>query len=248
MNEDPLERAAAALAAAKCAIAVTGAGISTESGIPDFRSAHGIWAQYPPEEYAGIQNFLDDPPKIWRFWCEVGEMAKDCGPNPGHYALAELEQMDLLRAVITQNIDNLHQEAGSSRVVEYHGNAHWMRCMECGQRSPLDLDKAGGRPPWCPCGGLMKPDIVMFGEMIPPDAMAEADGFARRADVVLVVGTSAQVYPAASLPSTAKRHGAFIIEANLSETVLTRTITDAFLHGPAGTTLPELVQRVKATA
>lgn len=240
---DALARAAAALRTAKCAIAVTGAGISAESGIPTFRGAGGIWEKYPPEEYASIDAYLRDPNKVWRFWRELAELVKGCQPNPGHAALAELERRGALRAVITQNVDNLHQAAGSARVVEYHGNARRLVCLDCHKRLAIDTGDMGERAPHCPiCTGLMKPDVVMFGEDIPRHAQFEAHALVEKCDAMIVAGTSAQVYPAAQLPFAAKANGAFVIESNIERTEFTDTVTDAFLVGPAGETLPKLVE------
>lgn len=237
------DKAAGLIRRGKCVIASTGAGMSVESGIPDFRSAGGIWEKYPPEEYATIDAFMATPGKVWRLWNELGAQFAGCKPHAGHRALAELEHAGRLTAVITQNVDNLHQEAGSRRVIEYHGNSRRLVCLECRADSPFE--PAAERPdvPRCACGGLLKPDVVMFGEMIPQRAMLQAEAYARSADVVLTVGTSAQVYPAAELPLTAKRNGAVLIELNVNETDFT-PFTDVFLEGPAGETLPELARGI----
>jgi NAD-dependent deacetylase len=241
-----IEQAAQAIANAERVVAVTGAGVSEESGIPTFRGDHGIWQKYPIEEFGTIDAYLSDANKVWTFWCELSELVKDCKPNPAHYALAELESLGRMETVITQNVDNLHQEAGSNSVLEYHGNARKLVCLECRQRSLFDLDKLTTLAPKCEaCGGLLKPAVIMFGEMIPGHALFEASARAQKCDVMIVVGTSAQVFPAAELPFTAKERGAFIIECNTEPTDFTRLITDAFLEGPAGDTLPELVQIVK---
>ena len=236
------ERAAKAIRDAGVVVASTGAGISTESGIPDFRSAGGIWERYSPEEYASIDAFMANPGKVWGMWRELGEELADCKPNPGHMALAELEAAGQLQAVITQNVDNLHQEAGSRTVIEYHGNTRRVLCMDCDSTHANTPELLRSLTPTCVCGGVLKPDVVMFGELIPPKAMLRAQAYAQSADVVLIVGTSAQVYPAAELPYIAKQRGAFIIEANLEKTDFTRDITDVFLQGKAGETLPALVQ------
>ncbi|HOZ47810.1 MAG TPA: NAD-dependent deacylase [Candidatus Hydrogenedentes bacterium] len=239
---DPYESAAFALRNARFGIAVTGAGMSVDSGIPSFRGADGLWVKYPVEEYATIEAFLADPAKVWGFWYELGERLKGCKPNAGHRALADLGAAGFCQAVITQNIDNLHEEAGSTPVIEYHGNARRVVCMDCGYVGALDLTKRGPSVPRCTlCNGLLKPNVVLFGEMIPTEALVEADRLARRCDVMLVVGTSAQVFPAAELPYIAKRGGAVIIEANTEPTAFTRSITDAFLEGSASETLPKLV-------
>ena len=164
----------------------------------------------------------------------------------GHTALAELERMGILRGVITQNVDNLHQAAGSTRVVEYHGNARRLVCLECHKRLSVDTNSMGDSAPHCPmCAGLMKPEVVMFGEDIPHHALFEAHALAEKCDAMLVVGTSAQVYPAARLPYTAKANGAFVIESNTERTEFTDTVTDVFLEGPAGQTLPLLVHALE---
>ena len=242
--ETPIARAAKAIAAAKNVLAVTGAGISVESGIPDFRSPGGIWDTYPPEQYATIDAFLENPDRVWNMWYDLGAMFENVAPNPGHHALAALQQLDRLTAIVTQNIDNLHQEAGCDRVIEYHGNGKHMRCLDCGQSAPLNIEARTKRAPQCTCGGLMKPDVILFGELLSEASLEAADCAVAMADVVLIVGTSATVYPAAQLPITAKQNGAFIIECNLEKTDFTPRITDAFLEGKAGTTLPALVDAV----
>lgn len=239
-----IETAAEKIREAQSVIAVTGAGISVESGIPDFRSPGGIWSKYPPEEFATIDAFNNDPMRLWELWIELGAMLKDAQPNPAHFALAELEKQGCLQAVITQNIDNLHQAAGSKKVIEYHGNAQRLFCLRCHTRTPLKLEDLQGHAPYCACGAVMKPDVVLFGELIPQHALIESEALAQNADVVIIVGTSATVYPAAGIPFAAKQHGAYIIECNLEPTEFTTRITDTFLKGKAGTTLPELVGMV----
>lgn len=244
MNSSDLAKAVEVLVAASNAIASTGAGISVESGIPDFRSEGGIWSKYPPEEYATIHAFLANPRKVWGLWRDLHAQVSGCGPNPAHLALARLEAAGRLKAVITQNVDNLHQVAGSRTVIEYHGNARRVVCLSCRHTQPLTMELYAEGTPFCVCGGLLKPDVVMFGEMIPPRAMLVAQSLAQTADVVIVVGTSASVYPAAELPQTAKRNGAFIIECNIEPTEFTDSITDIFLHGPASQTLAALADTV----
>jgi NAD-dependent deacetylase len=241
-----LEEAAKAIRSAKSVIAVTGAGVSVESGIPDFRSAGGLWTKYPPEEFATLDAFERDPSRLWKLWLELGEMLQGVQPNPAHFALAELEKLGWLHGIITQNIDNLHQIAGNTKVIEYHGNAQRLHCLACHKRTPLKLEELGGKAPVCTCGAVMKPDVVLFGEMIPKHALFESEALAQNADVVIIVGTSATVYPAAGLPFTAKQHGAYIIECNLDSTDFTARITDTFLQGTAGTTLPELLKQVQS--
>jgi NAD-dependent deacetylase len=234
------KRAAEAIRNASDVIASTGAGISVESGIPDFRSADGLWSKYPPEEYATIEAFRANPAKVWSLWQHLSEQVAGCRPNPAHRALAELEEWGFLKAVVTQNVDNLHQEAGSERVIEYHGNARQVVCIECGHRQPLRPEMYAHSIPMCVCGGVLKLDVVLFGEIIPMQAMLQAQCLAQTADAVIIVGTSATVYPAAELPHVAKENGAVIIECNVEPTDFTDSITDVFLQGRAGTTLPSL--------
>ncbi len=246
-NDDALlERAAELIRGTTNAIAVTGAGISVESGIPDFRSAHGLWARYPPDQFATMDAFLRDPDKVWEMWYELAENLQGVKPNPGHYALAELEKMGHIKAIVTQNIDALHQHAGSKTVIEYHGNTDQIACTACFRHRKMDLSHRALGAPRCECGGVMKPDVVLFGEVIPEYALRTSDMLARGCDALIVVGTSAQVYPAAGLPFLAKESGAAVIECNTEPTNFTNVITDVFLQGPAGETLPKLVERVKS--
>ena len=240
----PLEKAAEKIRSSKYTIALTGAGISVESGIPDFRSAEGLWSKYDPAVYANIDVFEKYPEKVWEMLFEMVELTGSAKPNKGHIALAHLEKMGYLKGIITQNIDNLHQDAGSSVVVEYHGNARYLECPTCGKVSPVgDFDLSGRVVPRCSiCRVILKPAVIFFGEAIPVDAMRESNVMASRADVVLVVGTSAVVYPAAAIPMTAKGTGATIVEFNIERTELTSRGTDIFVEGSAGITLPELVR------
>jgi NAD-dependent deacetylase len=238
-------QAAQALGKSKKTIAVTGAGMSAESNIPTFRDAGGLWEKYPIEEFATIDGYRADPQKVWQFWRELSALFKDCRPNPGHHALADLEAKGHLAAIITQNIDNLHQEAGNTRVIEYHGNARRLACLTCGHEDPLDPNDFPPSPPKCPCGGLMKPAVIMFGERIPTQAIVDSEEALSDCDVCIVIGTSAEVYPAAAIPTAAKNNGAYIIEANIQETAFTTTFTDTFLQGPAGETLPRLLEGMR---
>ena len=247
MAEDILKRLAKDIFASKKTIALTGAGISVESGIPDFRSAGGLWSRYDPEEYAHIDGFRRDPVKIWNMLREIIAVIKEAEPNPGHRALAELEEMGYLSSVITQNVDGLHQAAGSRRVIEFHGTNRHLICLRCGFRGETDAFDTENTVPRCPqCDAVLKPDVVFFGEPIPVGAMEEAFEEARQADLVLVVGTSAVVYPASSIPYTAKDHGALVVEINLEETPLTGAVSDYIVKGPAGEILPEVVAELHA--
>jgi NAD-dependent deacetylase len=225
-------------------VALTGAGISVESGIPDFRSPDGLWARFDPMEYAHIQAFRKNPAKVWALLKEMDETVSRARPNPAHFALAELEARGLLLGIITQNVDNLHQAAGSKRVVEYHGNALRFICDTCKGHHPRETLDFSHPPLYCLCGGLIRPDVVFFGEQIPAGAQEEADSLARDCDVLLVIGTSGEVAPASYLPYTAKEWGAVIVENNLEPTLLSRTLTDHFLPGPAGRLWPEVLKHL----
>jgi len=259
--ENLIERAARDLVNSKYAIALTGAGISTESGIPDFRGPSGIWTKNPEAErraYAGYQRFLEDP-KAW--WEEslttprpslMGDLEKRL-PNPGHYALVELEKIGILKCVVTQNVDALHEKAGNKRVLEYHGSVAKMRCVSCTSRFSRDefdlerLRREDKLPPLCPkCGGVIKTDGVFFGEPIPPDVAQQSLVEAQKCDLMLICGTSAVVYPFASLPRVARQRAITIIEVNAEPTPLTEEmVSDYLIQGKTGEILPRIVEAVK---
>ena len=228
-------------------VALTGAGISVESGIPDFRSAGGLWSRFDPLEYAYIRAFRRNPAKVWAMLKEMDAVITRARPNPAHLALAELEAKGYLTGIITQNVDNLHQAAGSKRVVEYHGNALRFICDTCHGHHPRESLDFSQTPLYCLCGGLIRPDVVFFGEPIPPAAQAEAEELARHGDLLLVIGTSGEVAPASYIPAIAKEWRALIVEVNLEPTRLTYSLTDHFLQGSAGKLLPlvlEALQRI----
>lgn len=245
--DDLILKAAQAIKKSQKVIALTGAGVSVESGIPDFRSAGGLWEKYDPAIYASIDTFRTSPEMCWEMIFDTLELTEAAEPNAGHKALAELEEMGYLKAIITQNIDNLHQRGGSNKVIEYHGNAVHLVCLKCGAEFNMsEYDRSTRIPPRCKnCKEVLKPSIIFFGEAIPYLALTESQELADTADVVIVAGTSAVVYPAAAIPDIAKRHGAFIIESNLERTGFTGRITDVFLQGPSGLMLPELVKALK---
>jgi NAD-dependent deacetylase len=203
-------------------VALTGAGVSTESGIPDFRSRTGIWARYDPMEYASIEAFHRDPVKVWDFYARRLEVLKEAEPNAAHLALAQLESSGLLRAVVTQNIDRLHERAGSQRVIEVHGSVRTASCLHCGERIALEevvrlLERAPA--PACPaCGAVVKPDVVMFGELLPVEAIDEATELAREAALLLVVGSSLEVWPVAGLPQETLEAGGRLAIVNRGPT------------------------------
>jgi NAD-dependent deacetylase len=201
-----VERLAELVRALQPCVVLTGAGISTESGIPDFRSPTGIWAQYDPMEYATISAFRRDPVKVWEFYALRFEALTRADPNDGHRALAELEERGLVRAVVTQNIDTLHERAGSREVVEVHGSIRDAECLACGEHAPLarvvDLLREHSAPPCPRCGAVLKPGVVMFGELLPEREIDRAFELAGEARLLLVVGSSLEVHPVAGLPDT----------------------------------------------
>jgi NAD-dependent deacetylase len=212
-----------------------------ESGVPSFRGVGGLWQRYDPMEYAHIRAFRRDPAKVWQLLKEMDDTIIRARPNPAHYALAELEAQGRLRGIVTQNVDNLHQAAGSRRVVEFHGNALRYICDTCHGHHPretLDFDQV---PLYCYCGGLIRPDVVFFGEPIPEMVQQEAADLVRRCDLLLVIGTSGEVAPASYLPALAREWNAVIVEINLEPTRLTYTYTSHFLPGPAGKLLPQVL-------
>jgi NAD-dependent deacetylase len=266
--KDLIKRAAWDIYGAQHVVALTGAGVSTESGIPDFRSPGGLWEKYDPMEFM-YERFMSNPKRIWEMSLTMkreGDLdMAEAMPNPAHLALAQLEAMGYLKCVITQNVDNLHQKAGSSDVIEFHGSLLWGRCISCSQRYPTDaIDHkidAGELPPRCSaCGGILKPDAVFFGEPIPPQALQRSISEARCSDVMIVAGTSAVVYPAAELPFIAKRGGGFfstavtepspnvgaiVIEINDEPTQLTGKVSDYLILGKVGKVLPEIVAELR---
>lgn len=249
--EHQIEGAAKLILASKRLVVFTGAGVSTESGIPDFRSPSGIWARYDPDEFS-YQNFLTSSEgrrKYWQLGRELYGTVRDARPNPAHHAIAELERMGLLDCVITQNIDNLHQQAGNSpeRVIELHGNATRAGCLSCGKGFTRDeiqrrLEE-GEEVPACPCGGIIKPHTVLFGEPMPVWETAEAERRSRSADGFIVVGSSLVVYPAAMMPLYAKRGGAKLGIVNLEPTPYD-DYADVLVHGKAAPVMAAVLKRV----
>lgn len=241
-----IREAARVIATRGNVVALTGAGISVESGIPAFRGAQGMWERYDPMEYATIGAFVADPKKVWKMLAEMMGVLTRAAPNAAHSALAELERGGLLRAVITQNIDGLHQAAGSRKVVEYHGNPGELVCLACSRRyESLGKIAECGIPPPCDCGAVLKPDVVFFGEPIPERPRDEAEELASGCKVFLVVGTSAEVAPACDLPMLAKDGGALVVEVNPGRTLLTETVTDIYVGEGAGTALPAIVSATR---
>ncbi|MCK9374609.1 MAG: NAD-dependent deacylase [Syntrophobacterales bacterium] len=225
-------------------VALTGAGISVESGIPSFRGAGGLWDRFDPMEFAHIRAFRRNPAKVWQLLSEMDDTISRARPNPAHYALAALEAKGFLTGIITQNVDNLHQAAGSRRVVEYHGNALRFVCDTCKGLHPRESLDFFHPPLYCLCGGLIRPDVVFFGEAIPARAEEEAEDLAQHCDLLLVIGTSGEVAPASYIPAIAREWQAVIVENNLEPTRLTYSIADHFLPGSAGKLLPLVLQEL----
>ena len=235
-------------------VALVGSGVSVDSGIPTFRGPGGLWTRLGEPSNRGYQQFLDDPEEWWRSQseqqtdpvrAEFGAAIERAEPNGGHRALAELEELGVLKMTITQNVDNLHQRAGTRRLVEIHGNRANLRCIGCEARWPRDGFVADVHPPRCSeCGGLVKGDTVMFGEPIPPGVMDVCLQEVESSDCIISAGTSATVYPAAGFPETVKLRGGYVIEANPNETPLSR-LCDVVLRGPTSVTLPMLVRRIE---
>ena len=232
------------IAEARYVVGFTGAGISVESGVPQFRGNDGLWSRYDPM-VLDISYFRANPEASWRAILDIFEETfSGVEPNDGHYALAELEDREIVREIITQNIDNLHHHAGSTTVWEYHGNSRELTCLSCGAKYPSERALQREIPPRCECGGLLKPDFIFFGEQIPLVAAREAGRAARQCDVMLVIGTTGEVYPASFLPYMARENGARIIEVNPEPSNYTDEITDVLVAEKAATALPALAERL----
>ena len=247
-----IEKLAALIAGSTRIVVFTGAGVSTESGIPDFRSPGGIWSRFDPEEFT-IYRFLASAEtrlKQWRILIESG-LIVNAQPNRAHLAVAELEKLGKLDCVITQNIDNLHQKAGNSpdRVYELHGTMNYARCLNCQQRYAMDdllgelrLDEGA---PLCPaCDGILKPDVIFFGEQLPAETLRHSVDHSRRCDLLIVVGSSLVVYPAAYMPVYAKEAGAAVAIVNLTVTDFDHH-ADVVIHGKAGEMMPLVMQALR---
>ncbi len=247
-----IEKVAALISGANRIVVFSGAGVSTESGIPDFRSPGGIWSRFDPEEFT-IYRFLASPEtrlKQWRILIESG-LIINAQPNHAHLAVAELERLGKLDCVITQNIDNLHQKAGNSpeKVFELHGTMNFARCLGCLQRfsmgdllGRLNLDEEA---PLCPeCDGILKPDVIFFGEQLPAEALRQSIDHSRQCDLLIVIGSSLVVYPAAYMPVYAKEAGAAVVIVNLTVTDFDHE-ADVVVHGKAGEIMPLILQAVK---
>jgi len=219
---------------------LTGAGVSAESGVPTFRGANGLWKQYRAEDLATPGAFARDPKLVWEWYDWRRSLIAQAKPNPGHYALAEAEARARKFTLITQNVDGLHELAGSRNVLRLHGSIWMLRCLDCHREREDRRTPLPEIPPHCECGGILRPGVVWFGEALPAKIWQDAEAATRQADLFLLIGTSAVVYPAAGLASIAKSSGARLVEINIAESGLSETI-DEFLQGPSGELLPQLI-------
>ncbi len=247
--QDSITRAAQWINNSKHTAVFTGSGISIESGIPTFRGKEGIWNKYNPE-MVEIQYFRRHPKESWGVLKEIFyNYFGNVQPNDAHRVIAELEKMGIVKAVVTQNIDNLHQEAGSKTVYEFHGTSRTMSCMGCGSMFESKVISLDVLPPRCmTCMGILKPDFIFFGEPIPREASMLSFYEAQTADVVLVIGTTGEVFPACQVPINAKENGARVIEVNTEPSQFTFGITDIFLQGKATEIMNELLKEIKKTS
>jgi NAD-dependent deacetylase len=243
-NVEYLEEAVAKFKTATCPVALTGAGISVNSGIADFRSPGGVWTIFSPDEYATLDVFLKNPRKAWKLYRELGKGLFGKKPNQAHRVLADFEKHGLLKGLVTQNVDNLHQAAGNQNVLEIHGDHQHLQCLQCDTIIPVTNDHYTTKdvPTCADCRSPLKPNVVLFGEAV--RSLDQIENLINNCDLLLVIGTSAQVYPAAGLPGVVKQHGGLLYEFNqepaLSSPGYTRAtpISDYFFEGDLAATLP----------
>lgn len=240
LNEEFIEK----LKNAKKVLFFTGAGISAESGISTFRGKEGIWNKLRPEELANFNSFLKNPKLVWEWYQMRRDIVHKSDPNKGHFAIAEMEKYFQSVTVVTQNVDNLHRRAGSNTVFELHGNIEKNYCIDCNKRYDYVNFEDSNESPKCKCGGLIRPDIVWFGEMLPEDQYSASEKAAKECDILFAVGTSAVVYPAAYIPMIAKENRKYLVEVNIEQTEMSR-IADLVLLGKSGEILPEIVEALK---
>jgi NAD-dependent deacetylase len=245
MNHENLKKAAEWIVRSKHNTGFTGAGISVESGIPPFRGENGLWNKYDPG-ILDLSNFYSNPTRSWEVIKEIFyDFFGNAKPNDAHKAMAQLEKMGLLECVITQNIDNLHQEAGSRKVYEFHGNSRNLVCQQCEKRYAAREDLLQDIPPRCEsCGSVLKPDFIFFGEMIPQQAYQKSVEEAARSEVFIVVGSTGEVVPASLIPQMARENGVRIIEINPNVSYFTHSITDIFLQGKATAVMNSLLDQI----
>jgi NAD-dependent deacetylase len=248
-----IERAAALIRGARHAYAFTGAGISTDSGIPDFRSPEsGMWAKADPMVVASLYGFMRDPSRFYDWVRDLARLFRDARPNPAHEALAILEQRGILHGILTQNIDMLHTRAGSRTVYELHGHMRQATCMQCFAEfdGPLIMNRflETGAVPYCPdCGGPIKPNVVLFGEQLPHQTLFEAQEAIRKADLLLIIGSSLEVAPASDIPLLARRNGTRLIVINLDPTHVD-ALAHVTIRERAAVVLPRIVERLESPA
>jgi len=228
------------LSNAQQVVALTGAGISAESGVPTFRGPEGLWKKYRPEELANPSAFKQDPLLVWEWYDWRRGLIANTEPNPAHFALARQERSNSSFTLITQNVDGLHERGGSKNILKLHGDIWQLRCTVCGTVTINRQVPLPELPPTCRCGALLRPDIVWFGESLPSNTWQKAWSASEAADIFLIIGTSALVQPAASLPLIAKEQGAYLVEINMEKTAISQH-ADASLFGPAGELLPQLI-------
>jgi NAD-dependent protein deacetylase/lipoamidase len=233
------------LRTARVVSVLTGAGVSAESGVPTFRDPGGIWEKFRPEQLANFEAFISDPDFVWQWYQHRREIMHNVRPNPGHYALAEMEKLFPEFNLITQNIDNLHKKAGNKNITELHGNIERNYCISCKKYyNDISLDQK--KVLKCDCGGFIRPDVVWFGEFLPQEAMSFSERKAQSSDVFLTIGTSAEVYPAALLPLIAKQSGSYVVEINLRPTGVSYDV-DEVINGKSGEILSELLANLKSS-
>ena len=244
MNDELIKRAADIIASSKKLLVFTGAGISAESGIPTFRGQDGLWENYRVEDVATPEAFSRNPRLVWKFYSERRRKALSVRPNAAHYAVARLEKLFDDFLVVTQNVDDLHRKAGNKKLIEIHGNLFREKCTMCA--FIRNSESSYEEPPLCPdCGAMLRPDVVWFGEPLPEKEISEAFDFAEEADTVIVIGTSAIVFPAAQIPFVVYNHGGKIIEVNLEPTPVT-DIANVSIFEKCGIVLPKILDEIEA--
>lgn len=230
---------------------LTGAGVSAESGVPTFRDPGGLWAQFRPEELANVDAFIRNPQLVWEWYQYRRRVISEVQPNPGHFALAEMETLVGDFTLATQNVDNLHQRAGSRDVTELHGNIARNICLDCrSDAGPLHVAEGDPVPRCAACGGMLRPGVVWFGEMLPGEQLRRASDAAARCQLFLSIGTSGEVYPAAQLPGLAREHGAYVVEINPRPSSIAHRMHEC-IEGPSGVVLPamlDVMRRARGSA
>jgi NAD-dependent deacetylase len=243
-----LDEIVKAIRRCRSCVVLTGAGISAESGVPTFRGKEGLWGKFRAEELATMSAFVANPKIVWEWYNWRRRLIGEVQPNPGHYALRDLQQMFESFTLVTQNIDGLHRAAGSDNILELHGNIYRNKCVNCNEPVGEDINIDPDAVPCCPrCGGKIRPDVVWFGEMLDPRTINTAFAESERTELFLSVGTSALVQPAASLPLTARHHGATLVEINPDKTPITH-IADYYVSARSGEFLPRLVERLRESS